>query len=869
TEDNNTRRVSSSKFHLVDLAGSESVGKTGVEGQRRREGININKGLHVLRRVISSLSKHANKSGMGSMSPRLAPRAASVSPMTTGRKEFSPPCSRVVSSGGRGRSHVHTHVPYRESKLTRLLQSSLGGNSYTVMIACVNPAVSNLVESLSTLRYAQSAMNIKNLAVKNEGIVGSPASATEVMALRKELRSLQLELLQAKFSGQIPEADAAPIAPIGGLVAQAAAVEEAAKLRRQQSTLEHRLSEATQQAKAAAEAESSAKIESERWRLQCEQLSTVLKGTAPSPASASGVTPSWSCINRCAYSQHFCEDTATDASYTSDMRRDSSVFGSGGSSKAGQHATQQSHRMSSWIGGARKDSDVFSSNGSWYTARNSIMSSSNGTHSITRDSGATTGSRESLSRGNIRSGNSDTWLHRVTNGASAGKTRSAMADNRSRSGTWLHRANSGSSRNILEKRSSSGTWLHRTSNRSGSSSGGKKSGFRNGLRIGLRSGRWNSSPSLPTPTPTPTAPVQSGSQPMGRPVVDNKGLEGRVAELEAYVLVLENKLSSARETATDAAVVATTLAAGAAAGASAVGAAATGGGRGDEMKGTSTGSSLFEVTGLSSDRCGASVAAPAEEKSTVKNVRASAKERGGKYGGAVFWCESKDSDLESGQDTSKKSDDRGAVETDIKSSESLVHSAPGRGSIVPGLPRSTSASGTRGRSGRAYAKYCVVKQAKKAEMAAWLLAEIEEAAAVDRAKNALAEQINLRRGASSRAATIMQEHPSARRTTLPTWSETDSIDYKEGREEDKRDDAEMTELELRVAASSKAISDLRSYLDAADIENIAFETTSIAEGGAPSGRAEKSRWSRLRSPWEIKAALSILMAEAVKARVIR
>lgn len=52
------------------------------------------------------------------------------------------------------------------------------------------------------------------------------------MALRKELRSLQLELLQAKFSGQIPEADAAPIAPIGGLVAQAAAVEEAAKLRR-------------------------------------------------------------------------------------------------------------------------------------------------------------------------------------------------------------------------------------------------------------------------------------------------------------------------------------------------------------------------------------------------------------------------------------------------------------------------------------------------------------------------------------------------------------------------------------------------------------------------------------------------------------
>lgn len=78
---------------------------------------------------------------------------------------------------------------------------------------------------------------------------------------------------------------------------------------------------------------------------------------------------------------------------------------------------------------------------------------------------------------------------------------------------------------------------------------------------------------------------------------------------------------------------------------------------------------------------------------------------------------------------------------------------------------------------------------------------------MERAKNGLAEPVNVGEGGSSRATTIMQQHLSARRTPSPTWSETDStdasIDDKEGREEDKRGDPEMTELKLRVAASSK------------------------------------------------------------------
>ena len=61
-----------------------------------------------------------------------------------------------------------THIPYRDSKLTRLLQDSLGGNSHTLMIACVSPADTNLEETISTLRYADRARKIKNKPIVNQ-----------------------------------------------------------------------------------------------------------------------------------------------------------------------------------------------------------------------------------------------------------------------------------------------------------------------------------------------------------------------------------------------------------------------------------------------------------------------------------------------------------------------------------------------------------------------------------------------------------------------------------------------------------------------------------------------------------------------------
>lgn len=97
------------KLHFVDLAGSERLEKTKATGSRAAEGISINKSLSTLSKVIESLSTH------------------------------------------------QSHIPYRESSLTRLLKDSLGGNAKTLMLACVSPADSNLAETVNSLRWADQA----------------------------------------------------------------------------------------------------------------------------------------------------------------------------------------------------------------------------------------------------------------------------------------------------------------------------------------------------------------------------------------------------------------------------------------------------------------------------------------------------------------------------------------------------------------------------------------------------------------------------------------------------------------------------------------------------------------------------------------
>ncbi|KAL2333515.1 hypothetical protein Fmac_014728 [Flemingia macrophylla] len=136
----------SAKLHLVDLAGSERAKRTGSDGLRLKEGIHINKGLLALGNVISALGDEKK------------------------RKEG-------------------VHVPYRDSKLTRLLQDSLGGNSKTVMIACISPADVNAEESLNTLKYANRARNIQNKPVVNRDLISN-----EMQQMRQQLKYLQAEL---------------------------------------------------------------------------------------------------------------------------------------------------------------------------------------------------------------------------------------------------------------------------------------------------------------------------------------------------------------------------------------------------------------------------------------------------------------------------------------------------------------------------------------------------------------------------------------------------------------------------------------------------------------------------------------------------
>ncbi|KAM9673110.1 kinesin-like protein KIF21A [Trichechus inunguis] len=141
------------KFHFVDLAGSERLKRTGATGERAKEGISINCGLLALGNVISALGDKSKRA---------------------------------------------THVPYRDSKLTRLLQDSLGGNSQTIMIACVSPSDRDFMETLNTLKYANRARNIKNKVMVNQD-----RASQQINTLRSEITRLQMELMEYKTGKRI------------------------------------------------------------------------------------------------------------------------------------------------------------------------------------------------------------------------------------------------------------------------------------------------------------------------------------------------------------------------------------------------------------------------------------------------------------------------------------------------------------------------------------------------------------------------------------------------------------------------------------------------------------------------------------------
>ncbi|GJD12503.1 Chromosome-associated kinesin KIF4 [Galdieria sulphuraria] len=140
-----------SQFQLVDLAGSERAKRTNAEGTRLKEGISINTSLLALMEVISVLGDEKKRG---------------------------------------------SHVPYRRSKLTRILTNSLGGNSKTAMIACISPSEDSMQETLNTLKYAHRARNIRN-----KPVVNYDTTFSELQELRKKVAQLQEQLAAYENSG--------------------------------------------------------------------------------------------------------------------------------------------------------------------------------------------------------------------------------------------------------------------------------------------------------------------------------------------------------------------------------------------------------------------------------------------------------------------------------------------------------------------------------------------------------------------------------------------------------------------------------------------------------------------------------------------
>lgn len=162
-ENEETQKQLTGKLYLVDLAGSEKVSKTGAEGQTLDEAKNINKSLSALGNVISALAE-GNKS----------------------------------------------HIPYRDSKLTRILQESLGGNSRTTIIICGSPASFNEYETKSTLEFGRRAKTIKNTVIVNEVLTAEEwkrryeKERDKAIKLKGQLSRAELELSRWRGGESVP-----------------------------------------------------------------------------------------------------------------------------------------------------------------------------------------------------------------------------------------------------------------------------------------------------------------------------------------------------------------------------------------------------------------------------------------------------------------------------------------------------------------------------------------------------------------------------------------------------------------------------------------------------------------------------------------
>eukprot|EP00937_MAST-01D_sp_MAST-1D-sp2_P004748 g4748.t1 len=242
-----------STLNLVDLAGSERLSKTRTSGQRLREGQSINLSLLTLGRVLKFLAKQQKA------------RAASAS-----------------KGGGRSAAAAAAKAPFRDSQLTRLLQTSLGGNARTAMISTISPAHRNRAESKMTLLFSGHAKAIVNRATRNR----IAAEDSELLKYREQIKGLQERIAAMEYerageragaalhegAGRPPEEKKAMLKS-QGQVAAATAAAMAAERRKEREKAERAATEREARDKQAAE-------EALRARSEMEKLkSLILFGT--------------------------------------------------------------------------------------------------------------------------------------------------------------------------------------------------------------------------------------------------------------------------------------------------------------------------------------------------------------------------------------------------------------------------------------------------------------------------------------------------------------------------------------------------------------------------------------------------------------
>lgn len=170
--------IRASTLNLVDLAGSERLKSTGAEGKRMKEGAHINKSLLVLGTIINKLSKFGND------------------PSKLG------------------------HLPYRESKLTRLLRPALGGNAKTAVLCAITPSNLHVEETVSTLKFAERAKKISNNVSRNEITdyrAKYKATAVELAVLQEKYAALEAEHNSLKKNGAPLPPPESPVSPASTL----------------------------------------------------------------------------------------------------------------------------------------------------------------------------------------------------------------------------------------------------------------------------------------------------------------------------------------------------------------------------------------------------------------------------------------------------------------------------------------------------------------------------------------------------------------------------------------------------------------------------------------------------------------------------